>query len=54
MLKTPMAELLAESSSAPDDQAAVIAAWISDLREDDRDYVMGVVKLASDHLRRKR
>src|SRR5437764_14802984 len=37
MLKTPIAELLAGTSGAPDDQAAVIAAWISGLRDDDRD-----------------
>jgi transcriptional regulator with XRE-family HTH domain len=54
MLKVPIAELLTESSQAPDDQAAVIAAWISPLREDERDYVLGLVKSACDHFRRKR
>src|ERR1700681_669704 len=44
MLKAPIAELVAESSQAPDDQAGVIAAWISGLREDERDYVLGLVK----------
>ena len=54
MLKAPIAELLAESSQAPDDQAGVIAAWISPLREDERDYVLDLVKGACDHFRRKR
>ena len=54
LLKAPIAELLTESSHAPDDQAAVIAAWISPLREDERDYVLGLVKAACDHFRRRR
>ena len=54
VLKAPVAGLLAESSDEPDDQAGVIAAWISGLRDDDRDYVMGLVKVACDHFRRKR
>lgn len=51
MLKAPLAELLAESSPVPDDQALVIAAWISGLHEDDRDYVLDLVKDACDHFR---
>ena len=54
MLKAPVAELLAESSQAADDQAGVITAWISGLRDDEREYVMGLVKDACDHFRRKR
>jgi len=54
MLRAPLTELLAESSYAPDEQAGVIAAWITNLSEDDREYVMGLVKGACDHLRRKR
>ena len=54
VLKTSVASLIAESSSAPDDQAGVIAAWISGLRDDERDYVMTLVKAACDHFRRKR
>ena len=52
ILKAPVTQLLADTSPAPDDQAAVIAAWISGLRDDDRDYVLRVVKSACDHLRR--
>ena len=29
VLKSPMAELMTESSPAPDDQAAVVATWIA-------------------------
>jgi transcriptional regulator with XRE-family HTH domain len=54
ILKAPIAELLTESSHSPDDQAAVISAWISPLHEDEREYVLGLVKGACDHLRRKR
>lgn len=54
MLKAPIAELLAGTSPAPDDQAAAIAAWISGLRDDEREYVLGLVKGACDHFLRKR
>src|SRR5436309_12528691 len=48
-LKVPIAELLTEGSSSPDDQAGIIAAWISPLRNDEREYVLGLVKGACDH-----
>jgi hypothetical protein len=51
---SPITGLLAGSSPAVDDQAAVINAWISELRIEDREYVLGLVKAASEHLRRKR
>jgi len=54
VLRVPMAELLTESSGAPGDQALVIASWISDLRDDDREYVMGVVKMACDYFSHRR
>lgn len=54
MLRAPVAELLANSSEAPDDQAAVIATWISDLRDQDRVFVVDLVKSACDHLRQKK
>jgi transcriptional regulator with XRE-family HTH domain len=54
VLKSPMAELMAESSPAPDDQAAVIATWLSPLTDDDREYVLDLVKMVCDHARRKR
>jgi transcriptional regulator with XRE-family HTH domain len=52
VLRVPITQLLADTSPAPDDQGAVIAAWISGLRDVDRDYVLGLVKGACDHLRR--
>jgi transcriptional regulator with XRE-family HTH domain len=51
ILRTPITQLLADTSPAPDDQAAVIAAWISDLRGVDREYVLGFVKTVCDHFR---
>ena len=54
MLKAPIAELLSESSPAPDDQAAAIATWISDLPDDDREYVLDLIKTSCDYLRRRR
>ena len=54
VLKSSMAELMAESSPAPDDQAAVIATWLSPLSDDDREYVLDLVKMVCDHARRKR
>src|SRR5437016_7230250 len=51
VLKSSMAQLMAESSPAPDDQAAVIATWLSHLSDDDRDYVLNLVKMACDHAR---
>ena len=50
VLKAPMAQLLAESSPVPDDQAGVIATWITELRDDDREYVLDLVKRSCDHL----
>lgn len=50
-LRSPMAELLAESSPEPDDQAAVIATWIATLSADDREYILAVVKNSCDYLR---
>ncbi len=54
ILKAPIAELLAESSSAPGDQAMVIATWVTELSDDDREYVLDLVKACCDYLRRRR
>jgi len=51
MLRVPVTQLLVDTSPGSDDQAAAIAAWISDLREDDREYVLDLVKTACDHFR---
>jgi transcriptional regulator with XRE-family HTH domain len=53
ILRSPIVQLLADTSPELDDQAAAIAAWISDLRDDDREYVLSLVKAACDHFRRR-
>lgn len=53
MLRAPITQLLVDTSPGPDDQAAAISAWISELREEDREYVLSVVKGACNHLRRR-
>jgi transcriptional regulator with XRE-family HTH domain len=53
VLRAPITDLLADASPGSDDQAAAIAAWISGLRQEDRDYVLTLVKGACDHLRRR-
>jgi transcriptional regulator with XRE-family HTH domain len=54
VLKASVSSLLAEGSAVPDDQAMAIATWVADLSEDDRDYVLNLVKASCDHLRRRR
>ena len=54
ILRTPISDLLGEVSSNADDQAAAISKWISDLHLDDREYVVAVVKRATEHLRGRR
>src|SRR5437660_8584562 len=49
VLRSPIVQLLADTSPELDDQAAAIAAWISDLREGDREYVLDLVKMACNH-----
>jgi len=49
-----VADLLAEASPTPDDQAVVIATWVLGLADDDREYVLEIVKTACDHFARKR
>lgn len=52
-LKTSAAELLSESSNEPTAQAVRISAWIDDLAERDRVFVVDQVKRLCEHLRRK-
>lgn len=44
-------DLLVQSSGVPDDQAARISAWLSDLKPADRAFVLDLVKRTCDHLR---
>jgi transcriptional regulator with XRE-family HTH domain len=50
-LKVPLAELLTESSSRADDQATTLSAWLSDLTEPDRVFVLDIVRKLCQHFR---
>ena len=52
-LRVRVGELLTESSTQPDDQATILSAWLADLGEQDRDFVLDLVRRACDHLRRE-
>ena len=51
-LRVGIGELLTETSIQADDQALTISAWLSDLGEADRIYVVALVKRTCEHLRR--
>lgn len=51
-LRVGVGEILAESSSQPDDQAAQVSAWLAELDEPDRQFVMEMMRRACEHLRR--
>jgi transcriptional regulator with XRE-family HTH domain len=51
-LRVGVGELLAETSLRPDDQASTLSAWLTDLDESDRAFVVEMVKRACDHFRR--
>jgi transcriptional regulator with XRE-family HTH domain len=53
-LRTPIADLLAEALAAPDDQAATISTWISELPPRDREFLLDLVKTTRDFLRSRR
>ena len=50
-LKVGVGELLAESSAQPDDLASTLSAWLADLEESDRTFVLDLIKRTCDHLR---
>ncbi|MFT4195947.1 helix-turn-helix domain-containing protein [Ottowia sp.] len=50
-LRVRIGELLAETSAQPDDQASKIAAWLAELDEPHRTFVVDQVKRTCDHLR---
>lgn len=50
VLKTTVSDLLEEGSTEPHDQAVVISAWLSDLKENDRDFVIGLMKQTCEYL----
>ena len=52
-LRVRVGELLTESSTQLNDQTPVLSAWLADLDERDRDFVLDLVKRTCDHLRRE-
>ncbi|MBK6728471.1 MAG: helix-turn-helix transcriptional regulator [Xanthomonadales bacterium] len=50
-LRVGVGELLAESSAQPDDQASTLSAWLADLDETDRTFVLDLIKRTCNHLR---
>lgn len=53
VLNSTAADLLAGSSSQPNDQAEIISAWLLNLSEKDRLFVTDLVKQTCLHLRSK-
>ena len=43
-LNTTMADLVAECSPMPNDQAKLISSWLVQLSADDREMLMGMLK----------
>lgn len=52
-LRVGIGELLTESSAQPDDQASMLSAWLAELDESDRGFVLDLIKRTCDHLRKK-
>jgi transcriptional regulator with XRE-family HTH domain len=50
-LRVGVGDLLMESSAQPDDQASMLSAWLADLDEDDRNFVLDLIKCTCNHLR---
>ncbi|QMV71413.1 helix-turn-helix transcriptional regulator [Comamonas piscis] len=51
ILRVSIGDLLAQSSTAPDDQAMRISAWLSELEPADRAFVTGIVQQLCERLR---
>ena len=51
VLRVSIGDLLAHSSTAPDDQAMRISAWLSELKPSDRAFVTGIVQQLCERLR---
>jgi transcriptional regulator with XRE-family HTH domain len=50
-LRVGIGNLLVESSAQPDDQASMLSAWLADLDEVDRTFVLDLIKCACNYLR---
>lgn len=51
VLNVPVADLLAETSNQPIDQAIILSAWLSELSESDRAFAVEIVKRCCEHLK---
>lgn len=49
-LQTGIGELLTETSVQPDDQASMLSAWLAELDEANRTFVVDLVRRTCDHL----
>jgi len=50
-LRVGIGDLLAESRLKSDDQAAMLSAWLADLDETDKNFVLDLVKSTCNYLR---
>lgn len=50
-LQVGIGELLAETSVQPDDQAVMLSAWLAELDEVNRTFVVDLIRRTCDHLR---
>lgn len=48
--QTGIGELLSEASVQPDDQASMLSAWLAELDEANRTFVVDLVRRTCDHL----
>ncbi|MDR0440953.1 MAG: helix-turn-helix domain-containing protein [Candidatus Accumulibacter sp.] len=53
-LRVGVGDLLAESSAQLDDQASMLNAWLADLDEADRIFVLDLIKFACNYLRHRK
>jgi len=52
-LNTTMADLVGESSPMPNDQAKLISSWLVQLSAEDREMLMGMLKVWATRLRQR-
>lgn len=52
-LNTTMAELVGEGSPMPNDQAKLISSWLVQLSAEDREMLMGMLKVWATRLRQR-
>jgi transcriptional regulator with XRE-family HTH domain len=50
-LRVGIGKLLTETSIQPDDQVSMLSAWLADLGDGDRDFVLDLIRRTCNHLR---